>query len=244
MRRRYSAIIISGLVALLAIFVLLAFARSLVSDTVFETRLGYELAFEQELAKQKLNLSQTSDPLVTKSDLVTSALGIPAVLETDPLKGPSQAQLTIIEYGDFECSFCAQLAPVLDEVLAEHDQVRVVWKDLPNPAHLQARQAANAARCAQAQGKFWPYHDLLFANQDNLGPELYLQIAEVLELELSGFSSCLGAQTFDALASQGLSDANTYNIDATPYLFVGRQRLDRLVSLPELQTIINQELQR
>ncbi len=192
-------IFILGVLALLAIFVLIIFARMALRESLDKTLDQYEQGPVTTLGPQG---QPAADPLLTKGVL------IPPVLPTDPVRGDTRAQLTIIEFGDFQCPFCADIAPVLAQVLASYPEVRLVWKDLPNPAHPQARPAALAARCAQNQDKFWEFHDLLFANQAELGDKLYKQIAEVLELDLTSFNSCLASQAYIEVVGEGLAAAN------------------------------------
>src|SRR5437879_3099588 len=80
-------------------------------------------------------------------------------------RGPTDAKVTIVEYSDFECPFCARVQATLARVLKEYDgRVRVVWKDSPLPFHVHAHAAALAARAAGEQGHFWEMHDLLFSD--------------------------------------------------------------------------------
>src|SRR4029079_8656742 len=85
----------------------------------------------------------------------------------DPPIGPASAPVTLIEFSDFQCPFCQRVAPTLKQIRATYgDRVRIVWKDFPlTQIHPQACDAAQAGNCAQEQGKFWEFHDQLFANQ-------------------------------------------------------------------------------
>ena len=86
---------------------------------------------------------------------------------SDPVKG--DGDIRVVEFSDFECPFCQKFQPVLKQVLTQFDgKVTHVWKDFPLPMHQNAMIAAIAARCAQEQGRFWEYHDVLFANQQPL----------------------------------------------------------------------------
>jgi len=89
------------------------------------------------------------------------------VAADDPSIGPASAPVTLIEFSDFQCPFCQRVAPTLKQVKQKYgDKVRVVWKDFPlTQIHPQAFKASEAAHCAAEQGKFWEYHDRLFANQ-------------------------------------------------------------------------------
>jgi protein-disulfide isomerase len=235
--KKPAIIFVFGLVALAAVFVLLSFASNILSDAVSETQNSYPAPFGTGSSlRTDGDFSQTSDLYVVEE------LGVASVLATDPVQGGTSYDLTIVEYGDFECSYCADLAPPLQQLLSQYPNIRLVWKDLPIPGHLQARPAANAARCAQVQGSFWPYHDLLFTNQTLLGSDLYMQIAQALDLNLTEFESCVENQVFDQLVTEAFADVEKYSITGTPYLFVGSTRVDQLVTLEQLQILVEQEL--
>jgi protein-disulfide isomerase len=108
------------------------------------------------------------------------------VAATDPVKGPATAPITIVEYSDFQCPFCARVNPTLDRVLQTYgDKVRIVFKDYPLPNHREAPKAAEAAHCAGEQGKFWEMHDRLFANQQALQLPALKQQATAIGLKRS-----------------------------------------------------------
>ena len=91
--------------------------------------------------------------------------------ERDHIRGPADAPVTLVEYGDFECPYCGQAEPVVRELLADDDDLRYVWRHLPlTDVHPHAQLAAEAAEAAAAQGAFWEMHDLLLAHQDELQP--------------------------------------------------------------------------
>ena len=165
------------------------------------------------------------------------------IREEDPVRGGDSADFVILEFGDFECPYCRDLSTRLSRVVAEFaPRIQLVWKDFPNPIHLQARQAALAARCAQEQGKFWEYHDYLFANQDNLSRDSYNKIALELNLNLADFNRCLDGNDRIEVVGQGLIDGQKLGVDATPYLFIGNRAVDYAIKEKELRAIIKEEL--
>ena len=97
-----------------------------------------------------------------------------AVAANDPVRGVASAPVTIVEFSDYQCPFCARVNPTLDQVRKTYgDKVKIVFKDFPLPNHPQAPKASEAAHCAGEQGKYWEMHDLMFANQRALNvPEL------------------------------------------------------------------------
>ena len=112
------------------------------------------------------------------------------VSESNPVKGAGDALVTIIEYSDFECPYCTRGANTAARILQMYPgKVRLAFKNNPLEFHKQALPAAKAALAAGKQGKFWEYHDRLFANSRQLDDELYLQIAQDLELDLERFEA-------------------------------------------------------
>ncbi|MFH1890238.1 MAG: thioredoxin domain-containing protein [Candidatus Kuenenbacteria bacterium] len=188
---------------------------------------------------------KVEDNLQRKDPLITSAedIYLSFVKQDDPIRGDAMAKLVILEFGDFECAYCLQIQESLINILADFEgQVKFVWKDFPNPSHLQARIAALAARCADEQGKFWEFHDYLFTNQDELSRELYNKIALELDLDLKQFNSCLDSQKYIEKVGQGLVDGQKLGVDATPYLFIGNSIVDFAASEEELKGVIRGEL--
>ena len=115
----------------------------------------------------------TSETLV---DLVP-----PVDLERDHLRGPKEAPVTVVEYGDFECPYCGRAEPAVRELLADFGDVRYVWRHLPlSDVHHSAQRAAEAAEAAAGQGAFWEMHDLLLDHQDELRPRDLIAYAEQL----------------------------------------------------------------
>jgi len=167
----------------------------------------------------------------------------PPVTERDPVLGSSDARVTIIEFSDFECPFCKNSQSILTEILEKYpDDVRLVWKDMPNEdSHPHAASAARAARCAQDQGKFWEYHDLLFANQAQLSDETYTVLAGTLNLNVPAFQSCLLRPVPDVVR-QGLQEGLDRGITATPHYFVNSLQKSGSITIAELESLVKSEL--
>ena len=127
--------------------------------------------------------------------------GIPpetGVSDDDPSMGPIDAPVTIVEFSDFQCPFCARVQPTVKQIVEEYgDQVRIIYRDFPLGFHQDAQKAAEAAECADDQGMFWEYHDLLFANQGALGVESLKQHATDLGLDRTEFDSCLDSGRYE-----------------------------------------------
>jgi protein-disulfide isomerase len=180
-----------------------------------------------------------SDALITSAEDIYKNL----ITADDPIRGDKNAELTILEFGDFECPYSKQIYPDLITLLGEYQgRVNLVWKDFPNPVHTNARGAAVAAKCAGRQEKFWEYHDYLFENQESLSREVYNKIALELNLDLGKFNLCVDNQETIEQVGQGLTDGQKMGVDATPYLFVGKMKIDQVVSLETLRGVVQEEL--
>ncbi len=167
----------------------------------------------------------------------------PVVRATDPVHGEESATLTIVEFGDFFCAACAQVQPVLDKLLAEFEgKVKLVWKDLPNiQRHLLAERAAQAARCAQEQNKFWQYHDLLFSRSSTtqITEENLLTFGQELGLDSGSFTECVQSGRTARLVEQSLNEGILLRVDATPYFFIGDKRFSGAIDEATLRSALN-----
>ncbi len=228
-------------IVLSAMLVLFAGAFFLVLLDVFNFNLNTsnnKLGNKIKVNSQRQNSS--ADPLITSAARIYRSF----VRATDPVKGDQRASLLIMEFGDFECPYSAQLYPSLNKLLEDYQgQVKLVWKDFVPPIHLKGKQAAVAARCAVEQSKFWQFHDYLFSNQAELSADLYQRIAKEINLDMEKFNQCLNQpEKVMSLIGQGLADGQRLGVDGTPYLFVGNQKIDHLISFEELRAIVDNEL--
>lgn len=169
-------------------------------------------------------------------------LSRPIVRASDPMMGNPEAPITIVEFGDFQCSYCAEMSPVLEKLVKKYpEKIKLVWKDAPNVSlHSQSIGAAQAAHCANEQEKFWEYHEGLFANQNQLNRDLYLQLARGLNLKMNNFEECLINEKYASTVQDNLKEALALQIDGTPYYFIDEKRLSGTASLEELEKLIIQ----
>src|SRR3989441_1264109 len=138
-------------------------------------------------------------------------------VEGAPFRGPAAAPVTIVTFSDFHCAFCKRVVPTLTRILSRYgEKVRLVYRDFPiDGLHPQARNAAEAARCAHDQGKFWEYHDALFANAPKAGPELRTY-AQQVGLDLPSFERCLASGTHAATVQKSVDEAIRLGVTGTP----------------------------
>jgi len=141
----------------------------------------------------------------------------------DHIRGPLDAPLTLVEYGDFECPFCSKATGSIRDVRARlGDNLRYVFRHLPlEEYHPAARYAAQAAEAADAQGRFWEMHDLLFRNHDALGPDDIRSYAEELGLDLDRFDEDLRTGHFAVRVDDDAIDAESSEVMGTPTFYLG-----------------------
>jgi len=157
-------------------------------------------------------------------------------LDDDPVKGNPDAPVTIVEFSDFQCPFCSrffdQTLPLLEENYINTGKVKFVYKDFPlDNLHPNARPAHIAAECADEQGKFWPYHDVLFENQAqwnrlssvDLSSQLN-QYAADLGLQSASFEACLNSQDIADEVNDDFLEAASYGATGTPTFFIGNEK--------------------
>jgi protein-disulfide isomerase len=138
------------------------------------------------------------------------------------VRGNPKAKVMIVEFSDFQCPYCGGVQATLQSVLAKHpDTVALAYRDMPmSKIHPFARKAAEAARCAGEQGKFWEYHDLLFADQSKLDQDGLMDKARTLKLDEQQFESCLSGEKFKAQIQQDSQDGMRAGVSGTPGFFI------------------------
>jgi Na+/H+ antiporter NhaA len=168
-------------------------------------------------------------PLKIKALLGTAApivdLAVPVDPERDHIRGPADALVTLVEYGDFECPYCGQAEPVVRELLADFGDLRYVWRNLPlSDVHPSAQRAAEAAEAAGEQGAFWEMHDLLLTHQDALTPRDILGYVEQLGLDREQFISDMHNHTQTPRIYDDVDSADLSGVSGTPTFFINGRR--------------------
>ena len=152
-------------------------------------------------------------------------LAVEVSLDHDHVRGRADARVTVVEYGDFECPYCGRAEPMVRELLREFGDVRYVWRHLPlNDVHAHAQLAAEAAEAAAAQGKFWPMHDLLLANQAALTASDLVRYAERLNLDVERFSADLRTHAGAPRIAEDVDSADLSGVSGTPTFFINGRR--------------------
>jgi Na+/H+ antiporter NhaA len=143
----------------------------------------------------------------------------------DHFRGPIDAPVTVVEYGDFECPYCGRAEPVVRELLQEFGDVRYVWRHLPlSDVHANAQLAAEAAEAAARQDAFWEMHDLLFKHQDALRPRDLISYAQELGLDFERFTDDLREHTGSARVAEDVDSADLSGVSGTPTFFINGRR--------------------
>ena len=162
-----------------------------------------------------------------------ASLTRPILLAGEPTLGSASAPLTIVEFSDFECSYCRrfheQVFPKLKSQYIDTGLVRFVHKDLPLPFHPHALQAAAAARCAREQKRYWDMYSGLFDQQNCLGCKGVLAIAAEEKIDTASLQSCMERKATVAVINANRSEASLHNISATPTFVIGATQVDDTV---------------
>jgi protein-disulfide isomerase len=156
-------------------------------------------------------------------------------LDNDAVKGNKDAPISIIEFSDFQCPFCArfhsQTLPLIIEQYVDTGKVKFVYRDFPiQGSHPNAMAAAVSSECANEQGKYWEYHDILFQQQgmwNNLevdtAIEIFKEYAVDLDLKSEQFEECLDSGKYISEVNQDLNDGQNYGVTGTPGFFIGNE---------------------
>ncbi len=161
-----------------------------------------------------------------------------------PVRGTAQAPVTLVEFSDFHCPFCNRVQAILKQVLERYpDKVKLVYRDFPlDRIHPQARRAAEAARCAHDQGKFWEYHDLLYANTPRGAAEDLRQYAKQVGLDVAKFEQCVASGVHKAAVQRDIDEGGRLGVTGTPAFFINGRPLEGAQPLEAFVRVIEEEL--
>lgn len=165
--------------------------------------------------------------------------------DNDPVFGPADAPITIVEFADFQCPYCVRHFAETHPLILEQygDQVRFVFKNYPlRSIHPDADAAAQAAECAQEQGMFWEYHDLLFGGTLGLGREAYAAYADQLGLDANALLACLDEGRYAASVQQDYDLAQQLGVSSTPTFFINGIAMVGAYPFDAFTTVIDFEL--
>jgi Na+/H+ antiporter NhaA len=166
-------------------------------------------------------------------------LAVPVDPDRDHIRGPAEAPVTVVEYGDFECPYCGRAEPVVRELLAGFGDIRYVWRHLPlSDVHPNAELAAEAAEAAAAQGRFWEMHDQLLDHQGELRPRDLRAYAERIGLALERFDDDLRRHAHAPRVEEDVDSADISGVTGTPTFFVNGRRHDGAYDIDTLSAAV------
>ncbi|SEU24301.1 Protein-disulfide isomerase [Stigmatella erecta] len=215
----------------------------------------FRAVIEEELGKASLLVKEGMKPSDVYASVLAHGVSAPPPppeppaqkvdLGTAPAKGPSDAPVTLVAFSDFECPFCSRAANTVKQLEGEYQgKLRVAFKHQPLPRHANAKLAAAASLAANEQGKFWEYHDKLFANQTALDRAALERYAEELKLDMGKFKSALDSNKFDAQISADSAQGHQIGAAGTPTFFVNGRPIVGAKPIENFRRVIDDELRK
>jgi protein-disulfide isomerase len=203
-------------------------------------------SFIGQLSAERLNAA-IDDALNPRGPATATASGTVSVDKLDlsraPVRGQAQAPVTIIEFSDLQCPFCASVTPTLRELMKQYpDQVRWVFKNFPLDFHADSPLAHAAALAAERQGKFWEMHDLIFANQHTLKRDNLLAEARSLNLDMGRFTADLDSADVKRQLETDKKEGEWLGVNGTPAFFINGTSLSGAMPMEQFQAAINNAL--
>ena len=157
-------------------------------------------------------------------------------------KGSQDAPVVFVEFADYECPYCQKVNPQLEELKKDYgDKIAIVYKDFPLPMHHSSEKAAEAARCAGEQGKFWEYHDVLFYSKQ-VDIDSLKEHARVLKLNGEAFDTCLDSGSETKAVKQDLEEGKSLGLTGTPSFFVNGHFVSGVIDYAAIKDMVNQQL--
>ena len=188
-----------------------------------------EMKKDLEEIKKRLTALTTPPPRPPVAEKIDAVVSVGDI----KFKGQSNAPVTIVEFSDYQCPFCSrhvtQTLPQLVKNYVDTGKLRYVFRDLPiESIHPQAIKAAEAARCAGDQDKYWEMHDKIFANQKELQPAKLREYAKAVGVAEPAFDACMSEGKYAKAVARDVEQANTLGIRGTPTLIVGKSDGDKV----------------
>lgn len=215
-----------------------------------------------ESGRSAIEAQQAQPKEDQKTQEKRQAIDIVEIADDDAFLGPRDAKVTVVEFSDFECPYCAAAAgtyqllidrfksqdptwepavPKLKE-LAKEGKIKFVYRDFPLNIHRNAQKAAEAAECAGEQGKFWEMHDKLFEEGVDGGVQSFKQFAQDLGLNSDEFNECLDSEKMASEVRKDLEDGSSLGISGTPGFIVNRNLISGAQSFAVFEQVIEAEL--
>ena len=162
-----------------------------------------------------------------------------------PSRGPTSAPVTIVEFSDFQCPYCGREYPVIERLMKEYDgRLRLVFRHYPLDFHPFAQKAAEAAACAQDQGKFWELHDKMFTNQTKLAVTDLKGYAKSLGMDPTKFDKCLDNGEKKALVDEDMKAGSAAGVSGTPAFFINGIFINGAQPYEHMKQAVDRELRK
>jgi Na+/H+ antiporter NhaA len=166
-------------------------------------------------------------------------LAVPVDPDRDHVRGPGDAAVTLVEYGDLECPYCGRAEPIIRELLSDFADIRYVWRHLPlSDVHPNAQLAAEASEAAADQGAFWEMHDLLLEHQGELRPRDLIGYAEQLNLDVDRFRDQMRGDAPARWVEEDVDSADQSGVTGTPTFFINGRRHDGAYDIESLSAAV------
>ncbi len=205
---------------------------------------------QQYMQRQKVNAARAEVMAKLRKDAnVKVMMSVPRVQVSTQASagstGPSSAPITIVEFSDYQCPFCQRAEESVKEVMKKYgDKVHLVYMDFPLPMHSNALGAAQAARCAGDQGKYWEFHDALFADQSKLDAPGLKATADKLKLDPKKFAECTGHGLHMDQVKASQQEGTEVGVDGTPTFIINGRMMNGAQPATEMESVIDEELAR
>jgi protein-disulfide isomerase len=214
-----------------------SFSKSLAAIVVTQVKKGANEAAVLE--------ALDASPLMHRAHgkVLEDAVAIP--VDGAPVLGPKDARVTLVEFSDFQCPYCAVAVIKLNAILKAYpNDVRLIFKQYPLEMHSQAALAAAAALAAQRQGKFWQLHDVMYANRTRLSRQTILAMAGTVGLDVNRFQQDWDSPAVKQALARDQADGDKIGVDATPTVYIDGQRYNGDLELEAIRPIIEKEIKR
>ena len=214
-----------------------SYSKGLASDTINAIRQGKSES-DVLAAVKASKWAHVQAPRLLDDPVTIPTAGSPSI-------GPPNAAVTLVEFSDFECPYCAAAVPQIQAVLKAYPaQVKLVFKQFPLEIHSQADLAAAAAIAAHKQGKFWPMHDAMYAHHDDLSRKNILELARQAGLDMNRFEKDIDSTEVRETVVRDVQDGDRAGVEGTPTLFLNGQRYNGAIALASLKPVLDSELKR
>lgn len=221
-----------GLTTGIAITALLGFLATTIASSL-KTEKGQ--AEPTQVADTNNNVAQDDEPAEPTPLKVDFE-----IKDSDHIRGDKNAPLTIVEYSDFQCSYCAKFHTTLNKALEEYKgKIKVIYRHFPLDFHPFAEKAAEASECASDQNKFWEYADEIYKNQASFSEDYFKKAAKDIKLDTNKFNTCLASGKYKDKVAADTEEGANYGISGTPGSFLNGEELGGAIPYEQLKAEID-----